>query len=91
MRWRARCTSSSDSSEPVVATPRSYGKTLLVLAFAATGDHERRRGGTQCYESCPHTGTRSQSPTRIYVSVYSGPAPPSGGVSRPPFAVIAPH
>ena len=25
------------------------------------------------------------------VSVYSGPEPPSGGVSRPPFAVIAPH
>src|SRR5207244_5973984 len=25
------------------------------------------------------------------VSVYSGPLPPSGGVSRPPFAVIAPH
>jgi hypothetical protein len=23
--------------------------------------------------------------------VYSGPAPPSGGVSRPPFAVMAPH
>src|SRR5207247_4733008 len=28
---------------------------------------------------------------RIYVTVYSGPLPPSGGVSRPPFAVIAPH
>ncbi|MDX6414731.1 MAG: hypothetical protein QOH23_2141 [Gaiellaceae bacterium] len=26
-----------------------------------------------------------------YVRVYSGPLPPSGGVSRPPFAVIAPH
>src|SRR5262245_1066850 len=24
-------------------------------------------------------------------SLYSGPDPPSGGVSRPPFAVIAPH
>ena len=28
---------------------------------------------------------------RSYVSVYSGPEPPSGGVSRPPLAVIAPH
>ena len=28
---------------------------------------------------------------RSYVSVYSGPEPPSGGVSLPPFAVIAPH
>ena len=26
-----------------------------------------------------------------HVSVYSGPEPPSGGVRRPPFAVIAPH
>ena len=26
-----------------------------------------------------------------YVSVYSGPEPPSGGVRRPPRAVIAPH
>src|SRR5262249_5227501 len=25
------------------------------------------------------------------VTVYSGPEPPSGGVSRPPFAVMAPH
>ena len=27
----------------------------------------------------------------FYVNVCSGPLPPSGGVSRPPFAVIAPH
>jgi hypothetical protein len=26
-----------------------------------------------------------------YVSVYSGPLPPSGGVSLPPLAVMAPH
>ena len=26
-----------------------------------------------------------------YIRVYSGPDPPSGGVSRPPLAVIAPH
>ena len=26
-----------------------------------------------------------------YVRVYSGPLPPSGGVRRPPLAVIAPH
>ena len=30
------------------------------------------------------------SPTS-HVTVYSGPLPPSGGVRRPPFAVIAPH
>ena len=28
---------------------------------------------------------------RHQVTVYSGPEPPSGGVSRPPLAVIAPH
>jgi hypothetical protein len=28
---------------------------------------------------------------RAHVFVYSGPDPPSGGVSLPPFAVIAPH
>src|SRR5215211_5071853 len=28
---------------------------------------------------------------RHHVTLYSGPAPPSGGVRRPPFAVIAPH
>jgi hypothetical protein len=31
-------------------------------------------------------------PQRLrYVSWYSGPSPPSGSVSRPPLAVIAPH
>src|SRR5437764_721891 len=28
---------------------------------------------------------------QCHVSVYSGPEPPSGGVNRPPLAVIAPH
>src|SRR4051794_23618458 len=36
--------------------------------------------------SHPHGGV-----TTRYVSLYSGPDPPSGGVSRPPFAVMAPH
>ena len=35
-------------------------------------------------------GERVRLP-QFYVSVYSGPEPPSGGVSRPPLAVIAPH
>ncbi len=35
------------------------------------------------------TVTRRALPS--YVSVYSGPLPPSGGVRRPPLAVIAPH
>src|SRR6266545_2975333 len=27
----------------------------------------------------------------VYIRLYSGPSPPSGGVSRPPFAEMAPH
>ena len=30
-------------------------------------------------------------PGTAYIRAYSGPLPPSGGVSRPPLAVIAPH
>src|SRR5207244_11867658 len=49
--------------------------------------------------TCPGTTSRDVSapagPTRRepsgYVIAYSGPDPPSGGVSLPPFAVIAPH
>src|SRR5437764_2254120 len=37
------------------------------------------------------TGVSHWGWDRGYVSVYSGPLPPSGGVKRPPFAVIAPH
>ena len=38
-------------------------------------------------------GVLGLAPARApgHVSVYSGPEPPSGGVSRPPFALIAPH
>src|SRR5258708_30795791 len=39
--------------------------------------------------ACASVLTPEAEPT--YVSVYSGPEPPSGGVSRPPLAVIAPH
>jgi hypothetical protein len=35
--------------------------------------------------------TRKPEQEVRYVSVYSGPEPPSGGVNRPPFAVMAPH
>lgn len=36
-------------------------------------------------------GVRHRHETVTYVTVYSGPLPPSGGVRRPPLAVIAPH
>ena len=34
---------------------------------------------------------RDRGRSRSYIRLYSGPSPPSGGVSRPPLAVIAPH
>ena len=38
-----------------------------------------------------NSGSPTEVGRRAQVSVYSGPDPPSGGVSRPPFALIAPH
>ena len=48
----------------------------------------RRRSSATC--GCR---PRARPPERraAQVSVYSGPEPPSGGVRRPPLAVIAPH
>ena len=40
---------------------------------------------------CPAAATVTRRALPSYVSVYSGPLPPSGGVRRPPLAVIAPH
>src|SRR6266536_1801656 len=41
---------------------------------------------------CGHAWTTPDAAAEFrYVSVYSGPEPPSGGVRRPPLAVIAPH
>ena len=40
---------------------------------------------------CPRAATVTRRAPPSYVSVYSGPLPPSGGVRRPPLAVIAPH
>ncbi len=49
-----------------------------------------------CETPVPEGHVPCQAPSRKgarprYVTVYSGPLPPSGGVSRPPLAVIAPH
>ena len=48
-----------------------------------------RRHASQRPRPVAATVTRRAPPS--YVSVYSGPLPPSGGVRRPPLAVIAPH
>src|SRR5437763_1891887 len=60
----------------------------------------RRRGGARREPRQPRERRRHLRPAPFqllgegvghYVSLYSGPEPPSGGVNRPPLAVIAPH
>ena len=41
--------------------------------------------------TCPVAATVTCGARPSHVTVYSGPLPPSGGVRRPPLAVIAPH
>ena len=65
----------------------------LVLALAAGCEQKRRSSRKQECQPNAHAlryvaGTAAVS---RHVTVYSGPEPPSGGVRRPPFAVIAPH
>ena len=52
-----------------------------------------RQPGVECEGWSPPRPARRQAQAGDvpYVSVYSGPEPPSGGVRRPPRAVIAPH
>src|SRR5436305_13180265 len=58
-----------------------------VLALAAAGEDERRRHDEQPHQSRSHARSTPRGRIWIYVSVYSGPGPPFGGVSRPPFPV----
>src|SRR5262249_37670777 len=65
-----------------IAIP-SHGDLALPRCDASS----RHEAGTA---DLPATGvTHPRRPA--HVSEYSGPEPPSGGVSRPPFALIAPH
>ena len=51
---------------------------------------DRLAGGKHVVERDRHPGDCKRR-FGLYVTVYSGPEPPSGGVRRPPLAVIAPH
>jgi hypothetical protein len=70
---------------------------LVAAALAAAcGEHEHERDGEDEERNGAgdaHERTTVEPARRFhgYVFLYSGPEPPSGGVSRPPFAVIAPH
>ncbi len=90
----------------VVQNPRRAGgsKPLEAYTLVELRSHDRcdiRTNPTRPRRALgvlrPNTRPRGRRVSRVllgpwlYVSVYSGPLPPSGGVSRPPLAVMAPH
>ena len=63
---------------------------------SSTSARRRHAPGPPSALSSPRARDRCRQPWNDgdgnpHVSVYSGPEPPSGGVRRPPLAVIAPH
>jgi putative transposase len=70
-----------------LAEPQPFLAVAEVLGFVAPGGSNRvERFRDYCGIIAPRRPNRLRQ-----VSVYSGPEPPSGGVKRPPLAVIAPH
>jgi len=72
-------------AHPVLALDQLLPMFAAGTARGSPGIRRLRRNRTRPCDS------RARAPRERQVSVYSGPEPPSGGVSRPPFAVIAPH
>ena len=100
-------TRAKDDAEPAgglaVEQPPSRGRDRDTPIRSTATEIWTVRPGTACAWACTtvrakraardtsgvrHRGSSAHS---SYVSVYSGPLPPSGGVRRPPLAVIAPH
>jgi hypothetical protein len=50
-----------------------------------------RRNACAWHRCCIRGSCCQRGEPRRYMFEYSGPLPPSGGVNRPPLAVIAPH
>ena len=87
----------------LVSTPRGLNEPVRLEELGLQERTTRRRAPSERRDeksgvrwSRPPIASRaartsSRVSTARHVSVYSGPAPPSGGVSRPPLAVIAPH
>src|SRR5262249_17821315 len=63
---------------------------LVRICFDLRDEWERSMRSTSPRAVRRRYGGR-KTDVRRYVFVYSGPEPPSGGVRRPPFAVMAPH
>ena len=103
LRPEVRRTTSTSSSPGVVATLQAEhrGRGLGHLRGRRSTRWSTRRTPTtrsttraSCAGSCPTSRrptSTSPPPDPRQVCQYSGPEPPSGGVRRPPLAVIAPH
>ena len=83
--------------EPARAQDSSCGASLSLLRpFFCRSSETPTSSHTQDWRDFARRSrtaalSRIARPRGRQVSVYSGPEPPSGGVRRPPFAVIAPH
>ena len=64
------------------------GVPVMTFVRAAMNSQRKQRG---MWRTPRATGTGRAACSPDQVSVYSGPLPPSGGVSCPPLAVMAPH
>src|SRR5438045_2608958 len=105
MTSRARRTSSSETGSSVTGTssprfrhegvspPCWYGGTRVPPYAPSLKPHALPTGTLRrAKPAYADSGLPEEQEKRSnQVSVYSGPEPPSGGVSRPPFALIAPH
>ena len=77
-----------DASPQATARRRTRWRARRTDHMCMTGDTLAAAIVKQSRRTSPRA---SRARVCCYVSVYSGPEPPSGGVRRPPLAVIAPH
>ena len=86
-RARAGYRAFVDDAPPRARGEAGHGRGLTpdMAGADAASERQPRRNGRGRGQTPDTAGSDGQ------VRVYSGPEPPSGGVRRPPFAVIAPH
>ena len=85
--------SSGPSAASLAMTPRGLKLPVFWKSSAlrnarpptAAPERVRREQRRPVHAACDRRGGG------FYINEYSGPSPPSAGVRRPPFAVIAPH
>ena len=88
-----RARSSGPSEASLVSTPRGLKLPVFCRssAFRKARPPNARPSVVRGEERRPVQTPGDHRRGCVYIWVYSGPSPPSGGVSRPPFAEIAPH